>query len=78
MIFGHLLKQKKKKKMKNERIIKDRILRNIRTILEQQEEDYFKPKRISNFSNNNYIEYESNGDNNRNLSFDEYLNKIEA
>ena len=30
----------------------------------------------SNFYNNNYIEYESNGDRNRNLSLDEYLNKI--
>ena len=27
--------------------------------------------------NNNYIEYDSNGDKNRNLSLDEYLNKIE-
>ena len=33
-------------------------------------------KRVSNFWNNNYIEYESNGDRNRNLSLDEYLNKI--
>ena len=29
-------------------------------------------------NNNNYIKYESNGDNNKNLSFDEYLNKIET
>ena len=42
MIFGHFLKQKK-----NERIIKDRIIRDIRTLLEQEEEDYFKPKRAS-------------------------------
>ena len=27
--------------------------------------------------NNNYIEYESNGDKNRNLSLDDYVNKIE-
>ena len=48
----------------------------------QEEEDYRKPKRViifanlSNFWNNNYIEYESNDDKNRNLSIDEYLNKI--
>ena len=31
---------------------------------------------MRNFWNNNYIEYESNGDKNRNLLLDEYLNKI--
>ena len=29
------------------------------------------------FLNNNYIEYDSNGDENRNLSLDEYLHKIQ-
>ena len=48
---------------------------DIRTLFEQQE-DYYKPKRVNNFWNDNYIEYESNGDKNRNLSPDEYLNKI--
>ena len=33
---------------------------------------------VNNFWNNNYIKYESNGDKNKNLSFDEYLNKIET
>ena len=58
MIFGHFLKQEekedKKQKKQNERIIKDRIIRNIRTLFEQQKEDYYKPKRVSNFWN--YIE----------------------
>ena len=77
MIFGIFLKQRKKKQ--NETIIKDRIIRDIRTLFEQEnEEDYYKPKRVSNFWNNNYIEYKSNGDKNRNLSLDEHLNKIEA
>ena len=49
---------------------------DIRTLF-KQEEDYYKPKRISNFWKNIYIEYESNGDKNRHLSLDEYLNKIE-
>ena len=60
------------------RIIKNRIIRDIRTLFEQQEEkDYHKPKKVSNFLNNNYIEYESNGDKNRNFLLDKYLNKIE-
>ena len=31
---------------------------------------------MNNFYSNNYIEYESDGDRNKNLSLDEYLNKI--
>ena len=58
------------------RLIKDRIIRDIRTLCEQkQEEDYYKPKRVSNFWNNNYIEHESNGDKN---TIDEYYNKTET
>ena len=49
-------------------------MRDIRLLFEQQEEnDYYKPKRASNFWNNNYIEYEINGDKNRNLSLDKYF-----
>ena len=74
------MKQKKKigkkeireKKEINDRLIEDRIIRDIRTLLEQ-EEDYYKPKRVSNVWNNNYIEHESNDGN---VSLDEYLNKI--
>ena len=32
--------------------------------------------RINNFWSNNYIEYESNGDNNKVLPVEEYLDKI--
>ena len=71
---------KKEKKERNQRkkeiLIKDRIISDIRTLFEQ-EENYYRPKRVSNFWNNDYIEYESNGDKNRNLSMDECLNKIE-
>ena len=66
-----------RKKEVNERLIKDRIIRDIRTLFEQHKEDYYKPKRVSYFWNNNYIEYEGNGDKNRNLSLDEYLKKVE-
>ena len=64
------MKQKRKKRKKkigekkqtNERLIKDRIIRDIRTLFEQNEQDYYKPKRVSNFWNNSYIEYEGYGD----------------
>ena len=71
-------KEDRKKKKQNQEIVKDRTIRDITTLFEQQEEDYYKPKRVSNFWNNNYIEYKSNGSKNRNLLLDEYLNKIEA
>ena len=58
-----------RKKEFNSRLIKDRIIRDIRTLFEQQEEDHYKPKRLINLWNN--------GDKNRNLSLDTYLNKIE-
>ena len=67
------LEKLERKKEHIERLIKDRIIRDIRSRFEQQEEDYSNPKSVSNFWNNNYIEYESNGD--RNLSLDKYLNK---
>ena len=109
MIFGHLLKEKRKKKKHNcrinmdriirdirtlfetkkkkkkerkrkmKKIVKDNIIRDIRTLFEQEkEEDYYEPKRVHNFWNNNYIEYENNGDKNRNLSLYGDLNKIET
>ena len=79
------MKQKKRKKKErnyrkkelNERLIKDRIITDIRTLVEQEkEEDYYKPKRVDNFWNNNYIDYGSNGDKNRVLLLKEYLNRI--
>ena len=64
--------------LKRKKDIKDRIIRDIRTLFELEEEkDYYKLKKVSNICNNNYIEYESNGDKNRNLSLEEYLNNIE-
>ena len=51
------------------------MIRDIRTLFEE-EECYYKSKGVGSFWNNNYIEYESNGDENSNVSLDEYLNKI--
>ena len=80
MISGYFLTLKKKtKKRSNEKIIKDNIITDIRINFDQEkEEDYYEPKTVSNFWNNNYIEYETNGDKNRNLALGEYLNKIES
>ena len=78
-IWKHFETKEKKRKEKGIRekkqwIIKDEIIRDIRTFLEQQ--DYYQPKRVSSFLNNNSIEYKSNGDKNIHLSLDKYLNKI--
>ena len=43
---------------------------------EEEEENYYKPGRVSNFWSNNYVEYGSNGDRNKSLSVEEYINKI--
>ena len=40
------------------------------------QEDYYKPVIVDNFRNNFHTEYESNGNNNKNLSVKEYLHKI--
>ena len=40
--------------------IKDRIIRDIKSLFER-EEDYYKGGGVGNFYSNNYIEYESNG-----------------
>ena len=58
--------------------IKDRMLRNIKNLFEheKEEENYYKPVRVSNFWSSNYIEYKSNSDKNEALSVEECLNKI--
>ena len=38
--------------------------------------DFYFSVRVSNFWNNNYIEYESNGGKKKTQSVEEYLNKI--
>ena len=63
-----------KKKTKK---IKDRILRDIKNPFEHEEgENYHKSVRVSNFWSNSYTEYEVDGDRNKTLSVEEYLNKV--
>ena len=50
--------------------IKDRILRDIEDIFEheeEEEENYYKPVRGSNFCSNNHIKHESNSDRKKSL-----------
>ena len=58
--------------------IKDIVLRNIKNIFEheKEEENYYKPVRVNNFWSNNYTELKRNGDKNKILSVEKYLNKI--
>ena len=44
--------------------------------MHEEEENYHKPVRVSNFWSNNYIEYESTIDRNKTLIAEEYLNEI--
>ena len=49
-------KERKKLEEKEEidnRLIEDKIIRDIRKLFEQKEEDCYKPKRVNNFWNNN-------------------------
>ena len=46
---------------KENNAIKGKIIRDIRTLF-KQDHDYYKPIRVGNFWNNNYIKYESSGD----------------
>ena len=54
--------------------MKDRIIRDIKNLFEQ-EENYHKPVRVGNFYSNNYIKYETNGDRSK-ISIKGYLNEI--
>ena len=66
----YLFKQKKE-----DNSIKEKTLRDIRTLFEP-EEDYYEPIQICNAFDDNYIEYESNGDKDKTLSIKEYLNEF--
>ena len=54
------------------------MIRDIRNLFEYEEEDSYKAIRVVNFWSNNYFEYESNGDRNKALSVEEYLNKVRS
>ena len=52
-------------------------IRHVRNLFKQSiDEDYCKPIKTKSAFNGNYIEYESKGDRDKNLSLKEYLNMI--
>ena len=62
---------------KESKSIENRIIRDIRNLFKHEEEkNYYKPVTVVNFWSNSYIEYGSNGDRNKTLSVEEYLNII--
>ena len=66
---------KKPRKLTEEyEAIKDRIIRDIKSLFEQI--DYYEPVRVGNFHSNDYIEYESKSDRNKILSIKEQLEEI--
>ena len=64
----------KNRRSEEENTINDKNIKNLFEY-EKEDENYYKPVRVNNFWSNNYIEYKSNGDKNRILSVEEYLDK---
>ena len=44
--------------------------------MKNNQQYYCKPVRVNNFWNNNFIEYENNGDRNKTLLLKEYLDEL--
>ena len=72
--IGNIFRLKKKK----HNVIKDEITRYViwRTLFKSDEVDYCEPVRINSAFDDNCIEYESNGDKDKTLSIEEYLDQI--
>ena len=47
----------------------------MRIVFEEDDDEYFKQKRVSKFCHNDYVEHESNSDRNKNLLLEQYRNK---
>ena len=52
------------------------VIRDIRKLYSEIDEDYYKPIRTKRDFNGNYIEYESKGDKDKNSSLEKYLDII--
>ena len=74
-MYGRQKKPRKQSEDKIIKAIKGRIVGDIRSLFEQ-EEDYYKPVRVGNFYSTNYIKYESNSDRNKSLSIKEFFEEI--
>ena len=60
------------RKIRNENRDGDKILRDVRFLLDQ-ENDHYEPKETVSAFNNNYIQYEGVGDKSKKLSIKEYI-----
>ena len=57
--------------------VKCRGIRDVNNLFDLSiDESYYKPIKTNDAFNSNYIEYESKGDENKNVSIKEYLNMI--
>ena len=78
-VHGDRKKPKKQIRRQNNSRNEDKIIRDIKKLFEQkEEEDHYKAVRVGKFWSNSYIEYESNGDRNKTLSIKEYLDEINS
>ena len=69
--------KRQKKDLNKIKICQYNITRDIGHLFNEiSKEDYYEPIEIKNALEGSYIEYESRGDNNDNLSLEEYLNII--
>ena len=69
--------KKLKKDLKKIKTYENNITHNIRNLFNEiTKEDYYEPIEIKSAFDGSYIEYESRGDNDDNLSLEEYLNII--
>ena len=63
------------KEIRKENYDIDKIIRDLRTLYES-DEDYYETRKITDAFNDNYVEYESNADKDKRLSIEEYVNMI--
>ena len=66
----------KKELRRKNNAITDKIIRDIRSLFESNEENYDEPVRTGNTFDNDHFEYERGSDKNKTLSIEEHLNKI--
>ena len=62
---------------KENKAIIDKINRDVRNLFKLEEGDQYKPVRAGNFWSNNYFEYESNGERNKNYQFKNIIIKVD-
>ena len=60
---------------KENKTIKEWIIRDVRDLFKYEEGDCYKPVRAGNFLSNSHIEYKSKGDR-KTPSVEKYINKI--